>query len=761
MDLWEIWWVGKSMKRINLICDKGSILILTAFLLVAIMGFTAIVIDIQIASNSQAKLRRTAEYVALGALEAFLSEPANIENPNAKLDGALERAKTISGIPENFMLAKAFLEDKTDTQDLLCLINNDPGCEGDANKNGSLVAGRWHFVGPDRNNNGIYCEVGEYTQDILSPDCPCVGGVGSGEGWYGAACFEPFSNPSDPNNPPNAFRVNLQTKSDSHIKTLFASVIGHETLSVRASATASVVPRHAMFLVDLSPSIHEDTHLTNRLIPPPDVDDLDSFYADNSESAFLLDSRTTCRPRLDCSAEYSCRVSNLDTLFNRYMEGPRDLSEEYPPTKHFRSDYQCARAPVYRENGVVVRNEQYLLDTYRNINPIDPNNFYDGPEPLTSILAGINEALAEFENRAVSGDLVGIIGFDETTDIVAMNPNQILRNFPLISPGSPGFNMMKELTDVTNPDYNALTEQIKHLFIPRPGKWTNIPMAILEAQNQLGQAPGAETAESFVVLFSDGMGNATLENFGSGGPANDTICTYDLRATPNCNTASNPNHRATWDEATFHWVSMKHNFTFLVNELNRLSFTNNPIIRSYKDQNIAFNVFLFGNSVAPHTLLLANGEGECLTDLQARKNGFSFVDIGVTGCAPYYHNPESSNPSWFDNDCRNTHVRGQYLNYINGTSPFTYANTLYYATVLTNGFWAPIRPACSAPLSLTCDGEFGKPLSNYIEYNTDPEETAVDNRGRLLCDPDGLSKREQVRRYISEIMSQNPFVIVQ
>ncbi len=761
--------------------QAGTVLILMAGFVVFVVAMLALVIDLSVSSSSHTKLRRNAEYAALGALEAFLKTPSGGPQ-NAKLKAALLKAQQLTGFSDNFILAKPFLEDPNDTQNFLCSIDINANCANAPiaqTTHGALVAGKWHFSAPDTDGDGIACEPLEYTtQDTaLSPTCPCNAGA-----WAGEPCFEPLKNPEDPNSPPNAFRVNLQLKSDSFIRTLFASipVVGKNRMFIAANATAALVPRHGVFLIDLSPSTHAETHLRDLTAPATDPR--------QSESSFLLDASYGACPT-SCVAQCNCKVVDFTTLFNSidcfqptasqvdYMDDARpspgmsvtDCADpsapgECPPWKHFRSDYQCQEV-TYSEDGGPAKTERYLVDVYKNLNPTLPQNKYSGPEPLNSMLSGVYEALDEFETRAVSGDLAAIVGFDQTVDITPQGGGH-MRNFPLTSPGSQTFDEMKKLSDVENPNYDPLQERASHLFLPRPKKYTNLPAALIHAQDLLAQAPGADSAESFVVLFTDGMTNVNIANLGTGGPSDDKVCTLDSPCSPGW--AANP-------ISMYFWISMFQSFELLVNDGGKLDTFTDPVIRSFRDQNIALHTFLVGSQVGPHTLLVSDGGGSCMSDTDARKRQplTPFVEPGLN-CPPY-STSTTSGGSWFNKYCKWNEVTRLWKAHLADPDgvKFTYPNTLYWATVLTHGLWAPLREPCpvgSVNPTFLCNGVAGSHTPPVVT-NPLTGETLVDSSGRLFCDPGDpndhvnpgvpRSKRDQVKHYIRQIMEQNPFIIVE
>jgi len=118
-------------------------------------------------------------------------------------------------------------------------------------------------------------------------------------------------------------------------------------------------------------------------------------------------------------------------------------------------------------------------------------------------------------------------------------------------------------------------------------------------------------------------------------------------------------------------------------------------------------------------------------------------------------------------------------------NPWPLPNFLFYATALTEGSFVPIRPPCDSSATPTdfqsafdmiCNaGSAGVPegalltpgnISSTIPEMIDASgmpitgKPIVDNRGRLLCDIQNRSTADQVKAAISEILSANPFILV-
>jgi hypothetical protein len=243
-------------------------------------------------------------------------------------------------------------------------------------------------------------------------------------------------------------------------------------------------------------------------------------------------------------------------------------------------------------------------------------------------------------------------------------------------------------------------------------------VALLEA------TPGKESADNLIVLFTDGK-SSCVSATGFSDPlfSSGTITTdadgKRLRCTENTNY-----------------------FTVAIDE-EIATYSSN-----LRDNNITLHVILAGKTVRPHTLLYPSADG-CLSDEAVRK-----LD------------PPANYVSWG--------ARGA------GTPrDFPYANRYYELANTTGGFFLPVRDPCTDPranlqgapdndlslleedLNRACYDNrslAGQPLPQSRLNSS--LRSLVDSEGRLLCDPSGDSKTDQIIRAVEKIMSESPFMLV-
>lgn len=626
-------------------CEHGAILIFFAILAGVLIAMVALAIDLFIYSSQVAKYDRTAEQAALAALEAYLEDLENpSRTPAQAANTALARAREI--ISENL--------DNYFGSDLIApsVIGTGAGLDNlgvnTALSAGRIVTGLWHFSETPESAN---CEV------VSTPFRPC---------------FEPI--PST--NRASAFRIELSVPLDGRLGIQFSSLVPKIHKQFTSTAVASLLPRRAVFLVDLSPSIVRDTHTADS----------------NGEYAFFVDpSKNTT-----CSAGWS---SDLDALhqpvFDSMHSGPRVSASS---TIHYQNEYSCY--PISSMN------EAFVVD---NITP---------PQPLTSVLDAIHGALSAFQQRAVSADRVGIAGFDD--EILSMRK----MNMETPTASNTNFQTFLEATDVNIP----FVDRKESFLFPRlrgahsaggiklPAK-TDIVLALTEARNMITSMADYEIADNLIFLITDGLGNCVNSPPSGGGGER---CFY---------TGSNNAVSQAYVEQSIQEVSQ------IASELGGLG--------------IRMHNFLIGDKVSPHKLV-RKGDTGCMTDEAARfASGGPLLMVDGTG-------------STFNSS---------------NTSPYFFPNMLYQSSRITRGLWIPIVDCCKSLGSSSCSATAEDDIEAMCSSAAVPfgdlipcvggspaipcVSNWVDNSARLRCDPQGRSKQEQVVDAMNDIMSQNPFILVQ
>lgn len=359
---------------------------------------------------------------------------------------------------------------------------------------------------------------------------------------------------------------------------------------------------------------------------------------------------------------------------------------------------------------------------------------YKGPEPLTSTLNGVHDAIEKFRDNRINGDRVSAIFFDTeiswpriflpTSDfdyiLKVLNFDDGYGAFGKPSPAG------EPLDDANNDGHldnginladtskRGFVQAIRHQLFPGVDRfgvdiYTNTGAALALASTMLNLASASTTpSQDDIVLITDGLANCVT---GSPFCANNYIAFR---------------------------VAYQNIFTTLI-----------PNIRN---RNVSINTLLVGDTVKPHTILQTNPNNlsECLTDEVSRllnKQGISdhpFVAGGIEGAptsicganscstvAPYPGDPIFSAISRY--------------NEMSAAKPFYDANLYaYQLSASTEGLWIPIRPP-----------------GIKVGTNCPPPPACTDTPIRVEYDPACRTRKEQVQQGIEKLVGTVPFMLVE
>jgi hypothetical protein len=418
------------------------------------------------------------------------------------------------------------------------------------------------------------------------------------------------------------------------------------------------------------------------------------------------------------------------------------------PLMRYKSDYQCKTVDVsYFDFGSGTdfqKQQSFALDIVSDA------------QPLNGILSGINTMLREFELRGVTGDRVGVMGFDDGLLDQRRLPKPVrdssgqLDNEPLIIPDSSDaeFSEFLDATDVSIPVDDPV-RYTKFLFPRyysdrlnvngnRRPAMTDTRLVLDEALQMLSNTDGFEVADNFVLLISDGLGNCVEPSRVTVAPIPGVDCFH----------SSDP---AFWSYTQ----------GYILEAFDAIVGTNGLLSR-YQDSRIKLHVALIGDGVAPHKLLRKGSDGNCMTETETLDNNLSQVNAPMKA----NHDPSSGEPYYFPNRWGNV-------------------------AAASGGRWAPVVECCRNLTDGACwedptpnDGNPG-PVENILNSacqaapaanslvscpcdRTDPACLAsnpmcnyVDQEARLLCDPRGRSKQQQLQDLVQELMNINPFILVE
>ncbi len=497
---------------------------------------------------------------------------------------------------------------------------------------------------------------------------------------------------------PNAFRARLYLRDDAPINTLFARAGGgNENLTITSQATATTYPNHGVFLIDLSRSQHFETHVpyetTGGAIETPR----------SAESAFRLtsvscpgDHSNPCPSAGACAFDGGAPSGLYNAVYN--YNTPALLQDtrvgSMGAQKHYKDDYKCYTVN-YTEDGGALRTENYLVDAYSGATT--PSGYYDGAEPLMTILYGVNRALQIIEDEAITGTLVGAIGFDRSAKID-------VRRFELSSPGQTDFDDLKTITDVVGQTDNTKRMRYEdHMFFPRIDGYANFPQALNEAKEMLKNAPLASTSQNFVVIFSDGLTNCT--------------------AAGACGS----------DEASY---------------LASLNESLGIVTSDYVAEGIKLHFVHVGSRVRPHTMLTASfvEPDACMTESEARFNNppLSFVN-------------ETGNGN-FTNVMLQKPGAGFYYDPAKFYEASRVTEGLWFPLrpcCLSGAACSDVRSALDVACDAATPGFMGDmPNPVVVSPHTDAQ-------GRLWCDPKGRDRRAQLDEFMRNLLAETQFATVE
>lgn len=663
--------------------SSGGIIPLFALLLAILIGVTALVIDTTLFSTSGAQHRQTAEFAVLSALKIYSEEIAKPGNtPLDALHSAVNNAKSVINDNLSYNVARSFFHDQTVSQNLIG-IRSDTTLSND---NGILVPIRWYFVSHDPSCNSAARPSG----------CPCE-----------QACSEDLAD----DQPADGLRLEYKTNPASLFDGFLGRIFGNRQYSHQVSVNVTLAPRNAIFLIDLSLSMADESHTKHSPVPPA--------YCSQDVFAYEVYAGESCDPVTSTSfGDGYDQTQDYATFYTQNADGSYGSSygdidnwlrcvrkapfPDPPHATNIENQYPCLSVTVNYADGGGNEVRQYRIDKGRR------------PEPLSSVLDGIHTAMKFFQDRKVPGDRIGIIGFDSgfggelvTNRILA---EDITGNIRPVTINDAQFADFLEATDTSIPiDDASHPNRIQKYLFPRvylrdhdTPAGSDLASALDLARQMIVHTNTYSQAQNFVVDFTDGLSNCK-----------DSSVPLSSRCYGGPGTSDPESDQPYYTDGT----------NLLINQLNQ-----------FKTDKIAFHLFLVGaNMVAPHELAWKGQDG-CATQDETSALALPLAD-GITGSS--------------------------YANI-----PFYGPNDLWTKVQETGGLWAPLRPcmkvngACSAfdPTSFKndCNTIVNSPLSRPVSTHG-----YWDANGRIIYDPLGLSTTDQVLGYMDRVLSRSPFIMVE
>lgn len=473
--------------------ERGAYLVVVVVFSVLVLSFAALVIGLGTIMTNDNRLQNLTNIGALSALEGYMSSRENSYGDRAQ-DG-LDRVEEIivQNDQNNFL---AFdLSDETDPDVGLAV----KGITGSA---GMLEYGNWLVEAPP---SGPDC-------GPTPADYPCFVPDTSAEG-------------TSPAPPVTAARLTLQ--NDSSLGNLlvapFTRFFGRDSFQLARQAIVSVVPRCAVFLIDISRSVSYETHRSDSIIEgfDPLGDPQEIVVEPANPALFVWDPTAIDYGSEDCTGStvnnaqglFWCnlpRESGSFVLRDTYSAGAALLPNQHDiaavnDRPHFIDDFELRDVPFDVGADGNPGNDQLLVETL-----VDPANDYLGPEPFTRFFLSFNAGLRAVERARSSSDRAAIIPFSGIVRDQVPSANVGLTNdFPLLIQLT---NLMNRGT--RNPAGGPVSAQVNPNFVDRGwlpvfstdsrAAYTNLNRALETAMDALATCP-ANGVKS-IVLASDGLG---------------------------------------------------------------------------------------------------------------------------------------------------------------------------------------------------------------------------------------------------------------
>lgn len=691
----------KKQVYLNINREQGAVIPLIALCTILFFILAAMVIDLTLLASSREQSQHFARLAALAALEAHFAVPGN-PSITERVQAALDRAREVSQL-------NVLLSDKDKQRQVNAEV--DPGTGA------ALEPGMYYFA-----------------DDGTAP-CSAIG-----DGSY--PCFV-SADLSDPDTRITAYRISGSFYAGIST-TLARAVLGKETFSVDVWATATVIPRHGCFLVDLSGSMGRETHPLKTIAMQQNT----PRTGRGGELGFLLEgennsiaedyyhtefwnflctgdqnlSSNTCtgqsRPTNDgewqtflgtplsdlTKQEYS-RIHFHDDYVHKLTLGDKHWGQRQDYQDHHPDPSTNPQYEVVADGSVADSGKWYYVDTYRDADGSDGYT-YGGAEPLRTVFAGLRTAIQKFKNRQVAGDQACLIMYD----------NKL--SWPRVVKLTDDFDYLLKLTDfsangtissddpaildadLTSVGTSGLELLIRHNMFPggASSNFTNTIQAISEAMTQLTEGnPDGGFSSDFIVAIGDGLNNCQTCSSGS--------------CTAGCQNL---------------YGNYKQSQRDLIGTVSG----------TIQGKNIPLHWILVGSNVAPHTLDITlepdpnTGLGPCASDVEIRRLGKAFVLGGDENGDPY---PDDA--TW----------QSAWENM--GNAPFYQANAdAYELSWGTRGIWGPIR-------STPCTDPANPPLCSGSIDDANPK--------RMFVDPQCRSEEEQINAYMEKIIGDNPYTLVE
>lgn len=706
--------------------ENGAVIVLFALLVVTLFALVALTVDTTLITSSQSHLRTGADAAVLGALEEYGNELSKSppSTPAAALTAANTKARQYLRQNFNYNPGKFLQKQTANYQDA---IGSD--CTPGVNANGCLRPIDWYPAIPA---SSCPNPLPTLVSDANWRPCPCNESCECGLG----CAKDPMI--AVPARAGNGLKLEYRTDQNSPLKALFGQVIeiiggggASPEVGLQTTSRAVLTPRNAVFAIDLSSSMTSLARASGSYA---------ANYYDYKVPGPMGPTDAICMRQ-----EYSYPFANGGTCDGMGLsnQGPLTPAPDSNCTDPRNNYYNCGDTNLY--TCFSSSNSKPIPAYYPGVATPQLHHFLINtavtPEPLTSALDAVNQAMNAFKTQKVPNDHLGIIGFDDEridNRILATNKSDPANIEP--SPLSdPEFDQFEQATRVIGdpPARNPIpiTDQRRYSKFLFPRYFnslgvggiigSDLPSAFRLAKDMIMHADNYRNAQNFVVMFSDGMSN--------------------------CLSFTDP--RVTTPPTINRCVSDELHLTDSLDLIRRE-------LLEYSTNKIAAHFVLLGAKSQPHRLAWKNAAGKCALE-----------DEILTMAPPV---PALNAQGAFDPD---------------GTP---LVNQIYPWIKATGGLWAPIldsygvNPAGGCPnidpvaFDIACGTldnaanrasvaaavtSGGTTAGGVLRGGTSAPTWAApsiywDVNGRILCDPQNRTISQQVNEYMRIILSKPPFVLV-
>lgn len=627
--------------------EAASVLVLTAFFLLALFALIATAIDITLSSASLEQARHNAKLAALAALEVYYTTDGTAQD---RYDAALARTNEVAKL-------NLIVGGKSESlRSIVASGSSDPDAP-------QLVAGRWYY---DLGDGAKPCQVGE--------ELPCFV-------------------PGEPSEVANSFRI--EGNLYDSIPARFARTIGFNEISqVYVKATSTTVPRHGCFVVDISGSMVRQTHL---------LGDAEYVFEEGAADFSKL-SPTRSGSKDDGTVHYQDDYISVPggTTLSDSVYGESPYADEHLK-KHHNPNTDLGYS------GESLASNQYRVDIYRDATHHGPEplqTVFDGLQHAVRLfreraVGGDKACIIFYDSKLLWTRIVKLTDdfdylekfVDSSVVYLDSDPNQLDPNIGL------GRMLKHGLFPAANSNTDtraALGEALKQFEDDRNSN-PNVPTSdfVVLIGDGLTTCTSCLTPQAISKYDFDHNGVINSNDAGwleacinNGGTSPECLdIDYDI----NGDGVLDKQDRQ-------HLVDSFSGNCPAIGCLSDFAHHNLAItqLKKYVEKVVAptsvpIHVILAGENVAPHTVDLADSgdNTDCLTDSEVRQQKLDFV-LGGDANGDSYPNKAAQSDAF---------------NNMSPTAPYYPINAdMYDIARMTGGLWAPIRAPAAG-----CLGE-DKPL---------------------------------------------------